>query len=107
LIRTEQPRLDEVANEKLIAGHVPEKQRLPFVERDAVLGEHDQRPVTSSRIEPSVQDLGDVPKPRRAASANEVLSTKAVKIFAFRAIEVPRRKDFVGLVNHRALYYSE
>jgi hypothetical protein len=107
VVRREEPRLEEVADEELVARHVPEEQRLPLLDGQAMLREHDERTVAAGGIEAAVQHLGDVAEPRGAARADEVLLAQAVEVLALRTLEVPRREHGVGLVDHRALHDGE
>jgi hypothetical protein len=86
---------------------VPEEQRLPLLDGQAALREHDEWPIAAGWIEATVQHLGDVAQPRGAARADEVLLAEAVEVLALRTLEVPRREHRVGLVDHRALHDGE
>ena len=103
IVGGEEPVLQKVPHEELVARDVPEEERLPLLEIAVVLRQNDERAVSSVRIEASVQDLGHVAKPGGAAGADEVLISEAIKILALRTSEVPRGKDRVGLVDQRAL----
>jgi hypothetical protein len=107
LPRGEQPALEEVAHEELVAGHVPEEEGLPLLEVAAALREHDQRAIAALRIEATVQDLGDVAEPLVARRADGVLLAEAIEVLALREGEVPGREDGVRLFDHRALHDGE
>src|SRR5690606_7853300 len=51
-----EPLHQEVAEEELVARHVPEEQRLPEFERAAALREFDQVAVATFGVEPPMQD---------------------------------------------------
>jgi hypothetical protein len=107
VVRGKEPVLEEVTYEELVAGHVPEQERLPLVEIAPALCQHDQCTVAAPGFEATVQNLGDIEKPGSAVGADEVFRAKAIEILALRTGEVPRREDGVGLLDHRALHDGE
>lgn len=74
----EQPILEEVAEQKLIACHVPEENRSPFIEAAATAGKNRERAVRALNIEAPIQHLGDVAKPCLALGPDEVRLSKAI-----------------------------
>ncbi len=50
----EKPVGQKIAQQELVARHVPKEYRLPFVDGASILCQEDERTITSAGIEPSV-----------------------------------------------------
>src|SRR5262249_26954906 len=100
-VRAKEPRLEEVPDQEFVARHVPQQEGFPLIEREPVFDENNEWPVTAAWAEPTAVAPTAVPTPRRTLGADEVLGTKAIKVLALGAIEIPRREDGVSLLHHR------
>ena len=87
--------------------HVPQQDRLPYVERASCLGEDHECTITISRIEPSIEYFNHIAQPSRASDAKDVILAQMIEILAFGLVEVPSREGGVRLGDHRALDVSQ
>jgi len=93
--------------EEFVARDVPQEQGLPFVQIAVVLRQNDEGAISAVRVEPSIQNFGDVAQPSAAAGPDEVLVSKSIEILALRTSEVPSRKDRVCFADKRTLHDGE
>src|SRR5687768_1552234 len=72
LVSGMEPAHQEIAQEELVPGDVPEEEGPPDREVAPLLGEKDEGPVPASGIEAPIEDLGDVANPGLTGGADEV-----------------------------------
>jgi hypothetical protein len=98
---------EEITQKELVASHVPQQDRLPYVKRASGLGEDHECTITISRIEPSVEYFSHIAQPSGASDAEDIILAQMIEILAFGLVEVPGREGGVRLGDHRALDKGE